>query len=179
MKFARGATVEGSGFSGRGGGHPAGFVCIVGIAFLILFFVALMMQVQTNEAFITHQGVVNVFHPNIEILVQIPNLVIGNPSQQEAMATMFGWGIELIYLGFIIGYEVLQTAASRSGQLMAGIFRTFSWAGILFNFWTDANYGTIGSGLFGHIGFGLMVSFIVGFFGTVGMFLIGYGWRRV
>jgi hypothetical protein len=178
MKFARGGTVEGSCFSGRSGGHPPGFVVIVGIGFLVLFVIALMMQVQTNEAFITHQGAVNVFHPNWQILMQVPNLLAGNLSPEEAMSTMFGWGIELIYLGFIIGYEILISAAHRSGSLMAGIFRTGAWLCVAFNFWSDSNYGTIGSGLIGHLGFGIMCSFIVGFFGTVGLRLVAYGWER-
>jgi hypothetical protein len=162
----------------RSSGHPALFIIIVGVGFLILFVVALMTQVQTNEAFITHAGAVNVYRPDWSILVQIPNLVAGNLSPSEAAATIFGWGIELIYLGFIIGYELLQDSVQRSGQFMAGLFRTLSWVVVFFNGWTDYNYGSLGGGFWGHAGFALVTSFVVGFFGTIGMYLIESGWKR-
>lgn len=159
-------------------GHPAAFIMVVGVAFLALFIVGVMTQIQTNEAFITHAGNVNVYKPDWSILFQIPSLVMGNLGPDEAAATIFGWGIELIYLGFIIGYEMLHNSVQRSGQLMASVFRTLSWVIIVFNGWTDYNYGTLGGGAWGHFGFALVTSFIVGFFGTIGMFLIEQGWKR-
>lgn len=162
----------------RRSGHPALFIIIVGVGFLILFIVALMTQIQTNEAFITHAGAVNVYKPDWSILVQVPSLILGNLSPGDAAATIFGWGIELIYLGFIIGYEILQDSVQRSGQFMAGLFKTLSWVIVVFNGWTDFNYGSLGGGYWGHLGFALVTSFIVGFFGTIGMYLIESGWKR-
>ena len=112
------------------------------------------------------------------ILWQIPNLVVGNDSASEAAATIFGWGIELVYLGFIVGYELLHDSVQRSGQFMGGLFRTLSWVIVLFNGWTDYNYGSLGGGQWGHLGFAFVTSFIVGFFGTIGMYLLEIGWRR-
>lgn len=159
-------------------GHPALFIILVGAGFLVLFIVGLITQVQTNEAFILHAGNVTVYKPDWSILVQIPNLVLGNDTPGEAAATIFGWGIELIYLGFIIGYELLQDSVQRSGQFMAALFKTLSWVVIFFNGWTDYNYGSLGGGAWGHIGFALVTSFVVGFFGTIGMYLIEVGWKR-
>lgn len=168
-------TATGAGRSG----HPPIFIIVVGAGFLILFVVALMMQVQTNEAFITNAGNVNVYKPDWNILLQIPNLVEGNLlSASDAVATIFGWGIELIYLGFIIGYEALQDSVKRSGQFMSGLFRTLSWVIVIFNGWTDYMYGSLGGGIAGHLGFALVISFVVGFFGTIGMYLIEHGWKR-
>lgn len=176
--YAEGTVSSSIGHSHRSG-HPGPFILAVGAGFLILFVVALMTQIQTNEAFITHAGQVNVYKPNWDILFQIPNLVLGNLNASDAAATIFGWGIELIYLGFIIGYELLQDGIhTRSGQFMASLFKTLSWAIVAFNGWTDFNYGSLGGGFWGHMGFALITSFIVGFFGTIGMFLIEHGWRR-
>jgi hypothetical protein len=160
-------------------GHPAHFIIVVALGFIALFLVALMMQIQTNEAFITHAGQVNIYQPDWSILMQIPNLVLGNLKPSEAAATIFGYGIELIYLGFIIGYELLHESVERSGQFMAGLFKTLSWVIVLFNGWTDYNYGSLGGGFWGHLGFALVVSFIVGFFGTIGLYLLEVGWKRM
>jgi hypothetical protein len=164
---------------GGGGGHPGFFVVIVGAGFLALWIVALMTQVQTNEAFITHAGAVDVYKPNWTILLQIPTLMTGGLGPDEAMATIFGWGIELIYLGFIVGYEVLHESVHRSGQFMAGLFKTLSWVIIIFNGWADYNYGSLGGGFWGHVAFAAVTSFIVAYFGTIGMYLIEYGWERI
>ena len=171
-------TTSASAGTPRRTSHWPGFILAVGVGFLILFIVALMTQIQTNEAFITNQGQVSIYKPNWEVLLQVPLLIAGGLSPSEAVATIFGWGIELIYLGFIIGYELLQEAAYRSGQAMGNLFRVCSWAIVLFNGWTDFNYGTLGGGLWGHIFFAAVTSFIVGFFLTIGIFLIECGWQR-
>ncbi len=178
MRRSGSTTTVAATSAARSSGHPALFIIIVGVGFLILFIVGLMTQVQTNEAFITHAGDVNVYKPDWSILVQIPNLVLGKLNPDDAAAAIFGWGIELIYLGFIIGYELLQDSVQRSGQFMAGLFRTLSWVVVFFNGWTDYNYGSLGGGFWGHVGFALVTSFIVGFFGTIGMYLIESGWKR-
>ena len=161
----------------RSGHHPM-FVIAVGVGFMALFIVGLMTQVQTNEAFITHAGDVSIYKPDWSIIFQVPNLVLGNLASGEAAATIFGWGIELIYLGFIVGYEILQDSVQRSGQFMGGLFRTLSWVIVIFNGWTDFQYGSLGGGFWGHFGFAVVTSFIVGFFGTIGMYLIESGWKR-
>ncbi len=172
-------VVDTSPHASQRNGHPALFIFIVGAAFLALFLVGVMTQIQTNEAFIQNAGQVDVYKPDWAILLQIPNLVLGNLSPGESVATIFGWGIELMYLGFIIGHELLQHSVMRSGILMANIFRTGAWIIILFNGWTDFTYGTLGGGFWGHAGFAAVTSFIVGFFGTIGMYLIGEAWRRL
>ena len=180
MSSRASSTVVESGGSRRPlSSHQPGFIILVGVLFLILFIIGLMMQVETNEAFITHGEQVSIYKPNWDILMQIPNLLLGNMSNAaEAQAAIFGWMIELIYLGFVVGYELLQESASRSGQFMGQLFKVLSWAIVLFNAWTDGNYGTLGGGIWGHIGFSVAMSFIVGFFGTIGISLIGAGWKR-
>lgn len=165
-------------YSGGGySGHHPGLLVAVGLLFLIVFVIGLMTQIETNEAFITHAGAVNVYQPDWGVFMQLPNLIGGTTSSSaEAAAAMFGWGIELIYLGFIVGYELVQNAVWRSGRVMAGIFRTLSWGIVIFNGWTDFHYGTFGTGWGGHLAFALITSFIVGYFGTVGWGLVEQGW---
>ena len=70
--------------------------------------------------------------------------MLGTLSPSAATATIFGWGIELIYLGFIIGYELLQESVQRSGQFMASLFKTLAWVIVFFNGYTDYTYGSLG-----------------------------------
>lgn len=160
----------------RKSGHPPIFVLVVGVLFLVFFVVGGMAQIQTNEAFITSGGLVNVFHPNWSILWQPVALVTGGMGATSAQAAIFGWGIELIYLGCIIGWEHLHDAVSRSGQALARIFLVCVIIIVLFNFYTDYQYGTLGT--WGHWGFAVVASFIVGFFGTIGMHLVKLGWQK-
>lgn len=171
-----GSTVAAS--AGRRSGHHPLVIVIVGIGFLVLFVIGFMTQIQTNEAFIQHAGNIEVYKPNWSILLQLYYLVQGQLSASDAAATIFGYGIELIYLGFIIGYGMLEDAVSASGQVMARIFMSGAWGIVVFNLWTDYNYGSLGGGFWGHVGFAAATSFIVGFFGTIGIYLIRAGWRR-
>jgi hypothetical protein len=159
-------------------GHPPIFISLVGIFFLALWIVGVMTQIQTNQALITGGQGVNVYQPNWRILIQPVLLVVGGLGANEAIATLVGWGIELVYLGFIIGYEHLHHSVSRSGQVMAKLFRFGAFAIIIFNGWTDYNYGTLGGGEWGHFLFALVMSFVVGYFGTIGMYLLEIGWHR-
>jgi hypothetical protein len=159
--------------------HPI-FIVAVAVGFLALWVMGIMTQVQTNEAFITAAGQVNVYHPNWLVLWQLPNLLLGNTTAGEGASIMFGWGVELVYLGFVVSSEMLHDAASRSGRTMAGLFKVLSYGIVVFNGWTDYNYGSFGSssGIGGHLLFAAIMSFIVGFFGTIGMYLLECAWRR-
>jgi hypothetical protein len=159
--------------------QPEIFITAVGIAFLILFGVGVMMQVQTNEALVTNAGNVTVYQPDWAIFLQIPELVFGGfASSSDAAGALVGWGIELMYLGFIIGYEHLHHSVKRSGQFMAKAFRFLSFVVLGVNCWTDFKYGSLGGGTWGHILFAAVASVIVGFFGTIGMYLLEIGWKR-
>jgi len=43
---------------------------------------------------------------------------------------------------------------------------------VIFDFWTDMQYGTMASGIGGQIAFAAVTSFIVAFFGYLGLELI-------
>ncbi|SRR6266702_3314914 len=159
-------------------GHPALFVGTVAAGFLVMWVVGIMTQIQTNEAYITNSGQIDVYHPNWLIMLQLPGLITGNMSSTEARSSVFAWGIELVILGLIIGYEVLHDAASKSGPIMAKVFIGCVVVISFFNAWTDHQYGSFGSGEAGRWGFAIVTSFIVGFFGTIGMHLLSIAWKK-
>ncbi len=179
----RSATVSGgkvipTSSSAGHGSFIAWFIIILGFCFLGFFLLALMMQVATNEAFMLGGTPVVGYKPDWSLFLQIPALFLGQTSPSQSIAIVFGWGIELIYLGFIVGYDRMHHAVTASGRTMATFFRVGSWGIVLFDIWTDANYGTLGSGMGGHIAFAVMIGFMVAFFGTIGLSLIEYGWSR-
>ena len=159
--------------------HHSSVTILIGFLLLCIFALALMMQVQTNEAFLLHGGQVNIYKPNWAILMQIPNLMLGNLSASEAAAAFFGWFVEAVYLAFIIGYELTISAVEKSGQRMAKWFRTAAFGIVGLNIITDYNYGSIGfNGWMGHLLFALFLSIAVGFFWTIGIAFLELGWKH-
>ncbi len=138
---------------------------VLGILLLGFFVLALMMDVQTSEAFILNGGKVAVQSLNWTILRQPIDLAQGNLPMDTAKAVMWGWGCLLIYLVCVIGETTIH------GRL-GGIFKTVAFIIVAFDFWTNVNYGTLPSGMGGQVGFAVITSFIVAFFGVLGLNLI-------
>src|SRR5258708_39058456 len=84
---------------------------IVGLALILFWVLASVLQIQTSEAFLL-RGPAVTFVLNWGVLKQPLDLVQGHLTTDMAKATMWGWGIELIYLVCIVGYEV-PTKASK------------------------------------------------------------------
>jgi hypothetical protein len=155
-------------------------VLLVGLALIVFWVLASMLQIQTSEAFIL-RGPVATFVPNWAILKQPVELVEGHLTPDMAKATMWGWGIELIYLVCIVGYEIAHEGVKASNRHLAGWFRTGTVALIAFDAYTDFQYGNLASGFWGQVAFALVTAFIVAFFGVVGFRLIEYAfteWSR-
>ena len=153
---------------------------LVGLACVIFWLLASLLQIQTSEAFILNGAVVT-FNPNWSILKQPIDLVQGHLSADMVKAAMWGWGIELIYLVCIVGYEVAHEGVKATNHHLAGWFSTGAVALIAFDAWTDFQYGQLGSGVWGQVAFALMTAFIVAFFGIIGLRLIEHGiteWTR-
>jgi len=138
---------------------------VLGVVLLGFFVLALMMDVQTSEAFILNGGKVAVTSLNWNILRQPLDLAQGNLDINMAKAVMWGWGCLLIYLVCVVGETTIQ------GRL-GGIFKTGAFLIVAFDFWTNMNYGTLPSGWGGQVGFAVITSFIVAFFGVLGLNLI-------
>ncbi len=153
---------------------------LIGLACIIFWLLASLLQVQTSEAFLLHGAVVT-FNPNWSILRQPVDLVQGHLSADMAKAAMWGWGIELIYLVCIVGYEVAHEGVKATNRHLAEVFTTGAVALIAFDAWTDFQYGQLASGVWGQVAFALITAFMVAFFGIVGLRLIEHGiteWTR-
>ena len=153
---------------------------LVGLALLTFWVLASLLQIQTSEACIL-KGPVVTFIPNWGILKQPFDLIGGHLSTDLAKATMWGWGIELIYLVCIVGYEIAHESVKASNQHLASWFRTGAVALIVFDAYTDYQYGNLASGPGGQLAFAAVTAFIVAFFGIVGVRLIEHGlteWSR-
>lgn len=153
----------------RRGNVPA-LKIVVGVALLLLFLLALMLQIQTSEAFILNGQAVGL-SANWAILQQPFQLAQGSLSLNMAKAVMWGWGIECIYLVCVLG----EVTVPR----WRGLFVTGAFGLVVFDFWTDYNYGSLPSGAGGQIAFALVTSFIVAFFGAIGLEMIFKGVEEI
>jgi len=147
---------------------------IVGLALLVFWVLASMLQIQTSEAFLL-KGPMVTFVPDWGILKQPLDLVQGQLSIEMAKAVMWGWGIELVYLVCIVGYEIAHESVKASNRHLASVFRTGVVALIAFDAYTDFQYGSLASGFWGQVAFAGVTAFIVAFFGVIGFRLLEHG----
>lgn len=146
----------------------------LGALLMIFWVLASLLQIQTSEAFLLHGPTVS-FMPNWAVLMQPVSLVQGQLSIDSAKAAMWGWGIELIYLVCVIGFELSHDAISAANRKLAVWFRTGAIVLIAFDAYTDFSYGTLASGFWGQVAFAGVTAFIVMFFGVVGWRMIEHG----
>ncbi len=137
---------------------------ILGVILILMFLLATMLQIQTSEAFILNGKAVGL-SANWAILRQPFQLAQGTLSLDMAKAVMWGWGIECIYLVCVVGEVTL------SGR-WHGWFKTGAILLVAFDFYTDMQYGNMASGIGGQLAFAAVTSFIVAFFGYLGIELI-------
>ncbi len=158
--------------------HSPWMYGVGGLGFLMFWFLALMMQVQTSEAMLIGGPQVNIFHPNWAIFMQIPDLFRGRLPQDEAKAAMFAWGSEWVLLGCFLGWEEMRSAVAGTGKFLAGCFEFIGLAILAYNFISDFNYGTLGSGWWGQVGFAVLVSFMTMFFAAIGSWFLRLAWHK-
>ena len=153
---------------------------LLGLALIIFWVMATVLQIQTSEAFILAGSVVKM-NPDWSIIKQPWFLLIGGLKPDEAKAALWGWGMELVFLIFILGYEIAHDSVKASSQKLAGWFRVGTVGLVLFDGWTDFQYGQLASGFWGQFAFAAITAFVVMFFGIVGLRLIENGlqeWSR-
>jgi len=150
----------------------------VAIPFLVLFLIGFMFQIQTSEARIIGGGPVDMLHPNWSIFLQLPMLLAGKLDPITAKGAFWGWFIETLALGAIIGLVEMRHAVSVSGKIILLIFDVSTIVIIGYNILADYDYGTMGTGSWGQFGFAFGVSFAVAFFGIIGIWFINLGWHK-
>lgn len=144
---------------------------LIGLAALLLFVIAFILQIQTSEAFILNGSPVTLA-ANWGVLLQPIQLMQGNLSMNMSKAVMWGWGIEIIFLVVLVG-EITYHGPHK-GWLKTGAFIL-----IAFNCWADYNYGSLPSGILGQIAFAAITSFIVAFFGIIGVNKISHALHEI
>lgn len=137
---------------------------LLGVLLVGFFLIGLMLQVQTSESFLLNGSPVTLA-ANWGVLMQPILLVQGKLPIDEAKSVMWGWGIELVYLVCVVGEVTMH------GRL-GGWFKTGAWVLVGFNFYTDLQYGNLASGFWGQFAFAVITSFVVAFFGVVGLNMI-------
>lgn len=163
----------------RGGHSPIPFIA-VGVLCLIFWLYVSLLQIQTSEAFVLGGSTVGLT-PNFNVLHQVPDFVLGHLDATMVKAVIWGWGVEVLFLVAIVGYEHAHSSVRSSNQTLGTIFGTGLWLIIGYNFVSDFKYGQIGTGFWGQVGFALIASFTVAFLGIVGIKFIEVGmkeWRR-
>jgi hypothetical protein len=141
---------------------------LLGVFLILLCVYASLLQIQTSEAFILN-GPVTGLKPNKDILLQVPQFFQGQLSVTMTKAFMWGFGVEALYLICVIGYEHAHGAVKSSNQTLAKIFVTGMVGCVIFNGWSDFQYGQMATGFWGQFAFAVITSFMVAFFGIVGV----------
>jgi hypothetical protein len=135
---------------------------LLGVVLVGFFLLAVILQIQTSEVFLLNGNPVQLA-ANWAILMQPVQLAQGQLPLDVAKAVMWGWGIEIVYLICVAG-EVFTKYSN--------VFKTGAVILVAFNFWTDFNFGTMASGFWGQVAFAGITSFVVAFFGVIGLELI-------
>jgi hypothetical protein len=160
--------------------HAPIMYIVGGVAFLLFWFIALMIQVQTSEAFLMHSPAqVNVMQPEWGIFMQIPNLLQGHLSSSEGKAALWAWGIEILFLGIFLGWEEMRSAVSPTGKVLVGIFEFGMIGIIIYNLVSDFLYANVGdTTFFGQLGFAVLASAMALFFAAIGVHFLLLGVKK-
>lgn len=168
---------------GRGGGGigaalPFWFVaCLTGTFFLISF----VTQLSTNEAWVASITKVDVWHPSMGVLWQLPALIGGTLPPEQTAPVVTAWIIESVILAFGIGgYNTIHDAVHNGGMIQGLIFEGLAIAGAGLNFYTDYLYGTIAPGQeHGHLVFAIVNTASVTYLGVITWYLLRKGYSRL
>lgn len=168
----------------RGHGHP-GCLISVGLAAFLFALLIITLQTQTNEAHFngTSQSG-KIMEAQWGIWLQIPRIAFGDRipyppiTSDELPGIVLGQGIELTYLMTVTGFGIAVAYASkRWGQFLGLGAIVFLVAVSIFDFYTDYAFGNTTFEI--HAAYAILCTVVVGFFPTIGLIFIGYGWRRL
>ena len=151
-----------------------GFVTLLSIG-------ASCLQIATSEAFMMNGAPVSL-KPDFAILWQVPEFFQGTIDPNLVPAFMWGFGVEAIFLICVLGFDLAHGTIKANNSVLARVFLFGMIGCIALNGWSDFKYGVaIRSGTWGHIAFALITSFMVAFFGIVGVKFLERGvkeWGR-
>lgn len=153
--------------SGGASGAPILRV-LLGFGCLFLWTLAIMLSIQASEAFIMSGHPVGLA-ADWGVWRQLPDLAQGHLPIETGKAVFYAWGVEFVYLVCVVGEVALN------GR-WHGWFKTGALAIVAYDFYSNFQYGTLGTGMGGQLAFAGITAFIIGFFGWLGVDLI---WKNV
>ena len=137
-----------------------------------------IISITTSEAFYL-QGATIGLSPNWTILWQPILLMQGRLAPLMVGAVMWGWGVELTFLICVVGFECAHEGVMHVSRKLGPVFLTGMFAVILFDGWSDFQYGNVAHGFWGQVAFAGIKAFGLLFFGNVGLHFIETGIRDV
>lgn len=156
----------------------------LGVILIGFWLLVVTLQIQTTEAYLNgNEGTTNVMQAQWTVWLQIPKMMFGSTipgpdiSTDEAQGDMVAAGIEIFFIGLIVGYEIAMHSSSKLGRLIGGIIRVLSFLICAFDFYSDANYGNVSSTT--HAIFAVFCSLVVAFALTWGLAMLEAGYRRL
>lgn len=142
---------------GNKGNKSVPFGTIIGVGALAICGVVIAMDIQASESYLL-QSAVQSFSGSWNVLRQPYDFMVGNLDLNTAKSVAWGWGVELVYFMCVVGWGVARDSVEIYNRKLVGIMRTVAWAIVILNTWTTIQYGHLGSGIWGQIGFGLLTS---------------------
>jgi hypothetical protein len=88
---------------------------VLGVVLLAFFTVGSVLHIQTSEAFFLMGQTVRL-SPNWSVLAQPWQLMNGQLDPKMAETTMWGWGIELVFLICVVGFEIAHDGIAASSR---------------------------------------------------------------
>lgn len=149
---------------------------LVGICVLLFWFYVTLLQIQTSEALVLGTGTSSLL-PSFKTLLQIPEAFQGQLSPTMVKAFIWGYGVQLIFLVMVVGYDHARQTIHSSSSTLGAFFTTGMWLIVLYNFVSDFLYGMTGMGWWGQLGYALIASFVVAFLGLVGVNFLVKAWN--
>jgi hypothetical protein len=173
---------KGKNMSPKRKASPA-FFAGLGACFLFFFAMGLLAQIGTTQAALLGGQSVDFFKPNWVILIQPLRLIGIIPpafSGKEGAAVVISWFISMVYVGCVVGNEIFDDVKTGKGVIFTNLFRVGIFAMVIFNFWTDFQYGiAVFEGGAGAFLFAVVVAFIVAFAGIIGIDFIEKAYKQM
>lgn len=147
-------------------------------------FVIVTLQTQTNEAYINGEPQSKeVIQAQWSIWLQVPKLMFGNNvpgdpvTSNDLLGIVLGQGGELVYLSTVTARKIAGHASRKMDKILSIIAFIFLIAISIFDFYTDAVYGTATP--MAHFVYACFCTFVIGFFPTWSLTLIEHGIKQL
>lgn len=146
----------------RKGPNPL-VLAIAGVLLLGLTVGLSLFDIQVTESWILQGPPPNISDIAWGVIYQAGQLVSGQLSGPVGKSVAVGWSVEIITIVFGVALEVAAHGVRRSSELLAGIFVFGGFGLLLFNGYTNYQYGVLPSGVCGQLFFAALMAFVVVF----------------